>query len=46
VELLVSACRPDRYEFRVSLTLTAGEDRDGADGDFVQNESLLRARAR
>lgn len=46
VELLVSACRPDRYEFRVSLTLTGGEDRDGADGDFVQNESLLRARAR
>jgi GntR family transcriptional regulator len=46
VELLVSACRPDRYEFRVSLTLTRADDRNGAAGDFVQNESLLRARAR
>jgi GntR family transcriptional regulator len=46
LELLVSACRPDRYEFRVSLTLTGGDERGGAVGDFVQNETLLRARAR
>lgn len=46
IELLISACRPDRYEFRVALTLTGGKQTDGAGRDFVQNESLLRARAR
>jgi GntR family transcriptional regulator len=46
VELLLSACRPDRYEFRVSLTLTGGDDGDGTARRLVQNESLLRALAR
>ncbi|MBL8702695.1 MAG: GntR family transcriptional regulator [Alphaproteobacteria bacterium] len=46
IELLVSACRPDRYEFRVSLTLTDAPDVGprGADdvGDIIRNETLLR----
>jgi GntR family transcriptional regulator len=45
IELLISACRPDRYEFRVSLTLTGG-GADSAARELVRNESLLRARAR
>lgn len=46
IELLLSACRPDRYEFRVSLTLTGGDEGVGAARESVRNESLLRALAR
>jgi GntR family transcriptional regulator len=46
IELLLSACRPDRYEFRVSLTLRAGDDADGSARRSVSNESLLRVLSR